>query len=336
MIVKFDFLKCIEMNEIEIYKTNDGGTQVEVRFEDDTVWLTQQQMALLFHQSKQNISLHIKNVYNEKELIKKTTVKESLTVQNEGGRSVSRAIEFYNLDVIISVGYRVKSKSGTQFRQWATQRLKDYLVKGAAINQKRLEQLRQTIQLISKGGGVDTLQLQEAKGLLDIIQNYSQSFDLLNQYDSNSIKPKKLNGNITYEIQYKEAKAAIEELKKQLIIRKEASTLFGNEKDESFKSSLQSVVQTFGGQYLYPSIEEQAAHVLYFIIKNHSFSDGNKRIGAFLFIWFLEKNKHRFKTSGEIKINDNALVALALLVAQSNPAEKDLMITLISTLIANS
>ena len=175
--------------------------------------------------------------------------------------------------------------------------------------------------------------MQEAKGLLEIISHYTNSFVLLNQYDSNNLAAGKLNENITYEIRYDEAKAAVSELKKQLKKKKEVTDLFGNEMDEGFKSSLQSIVQTFGGNYLYPSIEEQAAHLLYFVIKNHSFTDGNKRIGAFLFVWFLEKNKHRFKKSGEVKINDNGLTALALLVAQSKTEEKELMIKLIINLI---
>lgn len=321
------------MNEIEIYETSDGESQVEVRFEQETVWLSQQQMADLFGQTKQNVSLHINNCYKEGELNKNATVKDYLTVQKEGNRQVNRNIEFYNLDVIISVGYRVKSKRGTQFRQWATQRLKDYLVKGYAINQKRLDQLQKVVEAIHQSGAIENIELTEAKGLLDILTNYTQSFILLNQYDSHNLSAGELTENITYEIHYEEAIDAIEELKKQLITKKEATPLFGNQKDEGFKGTLQSVVQTFGGQYLYPSIEEQAAHLLYFIIKNHSFSDGNKRIGAFLFVWFLEKNNHRFKSSGELKINDNALVALALLVAQSNPAEKELMIKLIINLV---
>jgi death-on-curing family protein len=213
--------------------------------------------------------------------------------------------------------------------------LKETLVRGYAINQKRLDELQQTIQLIQKSIGKET-NITEAKGLLDIITQYTQSFVLLNQYDSNSIEQTDLAENITYEISYTEAKKAIAELKKQLKKKKEATDLFGNEKDKSFEGSLQSIVQTFDGKYLYASIEEQASHLLYFIIKNHPFTDGNKRIGAFLFIWFLEKNKHRFKKNGELKINDNALVALALLVAQSNPSEKELMIKLITQLINNS
>jgi prophage maintenance system killer protein len=321
------------MSEIEIYQSADKKIEIQVQFDKDTVWLSQQQLATLFGQTKQNISLHINNCFKEKELSRKATVKESLTVQKEGKRLVSRNIDLYNLDVIISVGYRVKSKQGTQFRQWATQRLKDFLVQGYAINKDRLEQLHQTIQLIHHGGQTDTLNLQEAKGLLEIIKNYTESFILLNQFDSNKLAGLNLNENITYEISYQEAVNAIKELKKQLTKKKEASSLFGNQKDEGLKGLLGNIVQTFGGEYLYKSIEGQAAHLLYFIIKNHPFSDGNKRIGAFLFIWFLEKNKHRFKQNGEVKINDNGLVALALLVAQSHPDDKDLMIKLIINLI---
>ncbi len=306
---------------------------MEVHFEEETVWLTQQQMTVLFGQTKQNVSLHINNCFKEKELNRISTVKESLTVQKEGKRSVRRKIEYYNLDVIISVGYRVKSRRGTQFRQWATQRLREYLVQGYAINQKRLEQLQKVVEIIQRSGKTGTVQLTEAKGLLDILGNYTQTFILLNQYDAHDLQTEKLNEQITYEIGYGEARAAVDALKKQLIAKKEATALFGNEKDDSFKSSLGTIVQTFDGKFLYPSIEEQAAHLLYFVIKNHSFSDGNKRIGAFLFIWFLEKNRHRFKRSGELKINDNALVALALLVAQSDPNEKELMIKLIINLI---
>jgi death-on-curing family protein len=318
------------MNEIEIYKTPDGNTQVEVHFDGETVWLSLKQLSILFDRDKSVISRHLKNIFTTKELVRNSVVAKNATTAADGK---TYEVEYFNLDAIISVGYRVNSKRGTQFRQWATQRLRDYLVKGYAVNQKRLEQLRKTIQLISEGGKTETLQLQEAKGLLEIINSYTNSFVLLNRYDGNNLAAEKLSENITYEIQYDEAKDAIAELKKQLIKKKEATKLFGKEKDNGFKSSLQSIVQTFGGSYLYPSIEEQAAHLLYFIIKNHSFTDGNKRIGAFLFIWFLEKNKHRFKKSGEVKINDNGLTALALLVAQSRPEEKDLMIKLIVNLI---
>lgn len=327
------------MNEIEIYQTTDNQIEIKVQFDNETVWLSQKQMAELFSKDSDTIGLHLKNIYTEQELVQESTTEFFSVVHIEGKREIMRKIKHYNLDAILSVGYRVNSKRGTQFRQWATQRLKDYLVKGYAINQKRLSEnlqyLEQAVKLIQSSGNDDTLKLNEAKGLLDILSQYTQSFILLNQYDSHSLQTQHLNENISYEIEYEAAFAAITELKKQLIAAKEATQLFGNPKDDSFKGILGTVVQTFSGQYLYASIEEQAANLLYLTIKNHPFSDGNKRIGAFMFVWFLEKNKHRFKKNGELKINDNALVALALLVAQSDPAEKDLMVQLIINLINN-
>lgn len=320
------------MNEIIIYQTNDNTTQIEVKFEEDTVWLSQKDLASLFQTTIPNINMHLKNIFEENELDEFSTIKDFLIVQKEGKREVKRTQKLYSLDVIISVGYRIKSNVATKFRQWATQRLKEHLVQGYTINQKRLDQLQKTVELIQKSATNET-SLSEAKSLLDIITNYTQSFVLLNQFDSNTITTKNLQEEITYEIKYDEALLAITELKNQLIAKKEATQLFGNEKDNSFSGILRSIVQTFDAEYLYPSVEEQAAHLLYFVIKNHPFSDGNKRIGAFLFVWFLEKNKHRFKKSGEIKINDNGLVALALLVAQSNPNDKELMIKLIIQLI---
>lgn len=235
------------MNQIMIYQTADNQTQIEVQFEQDTVWLTQQQMGVLFNQTKQNISLHIGNCFKEGELTKNSVVKDSLTTASDGKKYKTK---YYNLDVTISVGYRVKSKQGTRFRIWVTQCLKEHLVQGYSINKNRLEQLQQTVELVQKTAANET-SLSEAKGLLDIITHYTQSFVLLNQYDSNSIETHKLNEGITYEIAYGEAKQAITELKKQLMSKKEATELFGNEKDDSFKSSLRSIVQTFGGQYLF-------------------------------------------------------------------------------------
>ncbi|MDX2135852.1 MAG: virulence protein RhuM/Fic/DOC family protein [Saprospiraceae bacterium] len=318
------------MSEIIIYQSPDNRATVEVKFDRETVWLNRHQLALLFNRDIKTIGKHINNVFEEGELVQNSVVAKFATTADDGK---TYQVEHYNLDVIISVGYRVKSQRGTQFRQWATQRLKDYLVQGYAINQKRLAELGKIAQLIEQSGSTDGLQLGEAKGLLEILGGYTRSFVLLNQYDSHNLPAEAFNPNITYEIEYTEAKAAIAELKSQLMAKKEATELFGNEKDDSFSGILGSIVQTFGGQYLYPSIEEQAAHLLYFVIKNHPFSDGNKRIGAFLFVWFLEKNKHRFKASGELKINDNALTAIALLVAQSDPNEKELMVKLIGNLI---
>ena len=277
------------MNQIEIYQTKDKQTRVEVRFEEDTVWLSLNQLTVLFGRDKSVISRHLKNIYRDGELKIKATVAKNATVQIESGREVVRKIEYFNLDAIISVGYRVNSKQGTQFRQWATQRLKDHLVKGYTLNEKRLQQvlqnmqqLEQAVKLIQQSGNSGQLNITEAKGLLEIITNYTHSFILLNQFDSNNLPDEKLNENITYEIEYSEAIKAIIELKKQLVKKKEASGLFGKERDHGFESTLNSVVQTFGGEYLYKSIEEQAAHLLYFVIKNHPFTDGNKRIGAFL------------------------------------------------------
>lgn len=272
--------------EILIYEGQDHQTQVEVMFDEETVWLNQSQLAALFKGSRANIVEHIQNIYKEGELDEVSTCRNFRQVQLEGKREVKRNIEHYNLDVIISVGYRINSKQGTQFRQWATKRLKDYLVKGYAINQKRLDELGKMVELIEQSGKTESLHLQEAKGLLDILSHYTKSFVLLNQYDSHNLQTDKLNANVTYEIKYKEAKSAIAELKKQLVEKKEATELFGN-----------------------------------------------KRIGAFLFVWFLEKNKHHFKKSGELKINDNALTAIALLVAQSAPEEKEVMAQLIINLI---
>jgi death-on-curing family protein len=323
------------MNEIVIYQTADNQTEIDIQIDGNTIWANQKQIAEVFGTEVPAINKHIKNILNTNELDVNSTVSKMEIVQKEGNREVKRTVEIYNLDMIISVGYRVNSSRATQFRIWATQRLKDYLVKGYAINQKRLDELRQTIQLITQNTDSDELKLSEAKGLLTVIENYTKSFVLLNQFDSSDLQLNKLSGNITYEIDYQEALQAIQLLKEKLIAKKEATELFGNQKDKTFEGILRSVVQTFDSQYLYPTIEEQAAHLLYFIIKNHPFSDGNKRIGAFMFVWFLEKNKHLVKTNGEIKINDNALTALALLVAQSNPNDKDLMTRLVCNLITD-
>lgn len=316
-------------NRIEIFKSPDNKIELTVSLDTDTVWLSQDQLVLLFERNQSVISRHIKNIISEGELDEKSNM-QKMHIPNS-----DKPVTFYNLDFIISIGYRVKSLRGTQFRKWATQRLKDYLVEGFTINQKRLEELNKIVTLINQPSLVENLELIEAKGIVEILTHYTRSFVILNQYDSHNVQLGQLSEEVTYEIRYHEAKEAINVLKEKLISEKEATDLFGNEKDSSFESSLLSIIQTFGGRYLYPSIEEQAAHLLYFIIKNHSFTDGNKRIGAFMFIWFLEKNKHRFKKSGEVKINDNGLVAIALLVAQSKPEEKELIIGLIISLISD-
>ena len=327
------------MNAVEIYTASDGTTRLSVTFEQDTVWLSQKQLAELFGKDVRTVNEHIGNIFDEQELTRDSTIRKFRIVQKEGKREVTREIEHYNLDVIISVGYRIKSAQGTRFRQWASARLKEHLVRGYTLNEERLRvqqenirQLEHTLTLFQQNL-IDQAGLDEARGLVRVIADYARTFVLLNQFDSERLPLTDFAGTIRYEIRYNEAVDAIALLKQDLMGKHEASDLFGSQKDESFSGILGNIVQSFGGEYLYPSVEAQAAHLLYFVIKNHPFADGNKRIGAFLFIWFLERNRHHLKASGEVKINDNALAAIALLVAQSDPAHKALMIHLIMNLI---
>lgn len=327
------------MNEVLIYQKDDGQAAVEVRLEQDTLWLSQAQMAALFDKDSDTIGLHLRNIYEAGELDEGATTEDSSVVRQEGKRRVQRSIRFYNLDAVISVGYRVNSRKGTQFRIWANRVLKDYLMQGYALNRQRLEaqqenikQLERTLTLFQQNL-IEQASLPEARGLVSVIARYTRTFVLLNQFDSERLPLGDFATTIHYEIQEDEALAGIAALKADLMGRGEASALFGNQKDDSFAGILGNILQSFGGEFVYPSIEEQAAHLLYFVIKNHPFSDGNKRIGAFLFIWFLQRNQHHLKTDGELKINDNALAAIALLVAQSDPAQKQLMIHLIMNLI---
>lgn len=327
------------MNAVEMYTASDGTTRLSVTFEQDTVWLSQKQLAELFGKDVRTVNEHIGNIFDEQELTQDSTIRKFRIVQKEGKREVTREIEHYSLDVIISVGYRIQSAQGTRFRQWATARLKEHLVRGYTLNEERLRvqqdnirQLEHTLTLFQQNL-IDQAGLDEARGLVRVIADYARTFVLLNQFDSERLPLTDFSGTIRYEIRYDEAVDAIALLKQDLMGRHEASTLFGGQKDESFAGILGNIVQSFGGEYLYASVEAQAAHLLYFVIKNHPFSDGNKRIGAFLFIWFLERNRHHLKASGEVKINDNALAAIALLVAQSDPAHKELMIHLIMNLI---
>ena len=326
--------------EIVIYSSDNGSTFIEVTLENDTLWLSLNQIAQLFGRDKSVVSRHLRNIYQDGELNEEATVAKNATVQKEGLREVKREIELYNLDAIISIGYRVNSKRGTQFRIWATQTLREHLVKGYTINERRLneqqeklKELYQTVTFLKDTLDAKNLSGNEAQGLLEIISSYTRSFVLLNQFDSNSLEQNILGKPLTHEIDIEEALAAIQQLKTKLIAKGEASELFGKQREDTFSGILNSVVQTFGGEYLYPSIEEQAAHLLYFVIKNHPFADGNKRIGAFLFIWFLHLNKHLLRNNNETKINDNALVALALLIAQSDPSNKELMIKLVINMV---
>ncbi|WBG64196.1 virulence protein RhuM/Fic/DOC family protein [Pseudomonas citronellolis] len=326
---------------ILIYEADDGHLAVEVRLEHDTLWLNLQQLSDLFGRDKSVISRHLKAIFDSRELDRERTVAKNATVQREGDREVTRQIDYYNLDAIISVGYRVNSRQGTRFRIWANQVLKDYLVQGYALNEQRLKaqqarvrELERTLTLFQQNL-IDQASLPEARGLVSVIAGYARTFVLLNQFDSERLPAEGFDESIRYAIEPADAQAAITALKTDLLAKGEASELFGRPKDDSFLGILGNVTQSFAGQFLYPSIEEQAAHLLYFIIKNHPFTDGNKRIGAFLFIWFLQRNQHHLKHDGELKINDNALAAIALLVAQSDPRQKELMIHLIMNLIRN-
>jgi len=324
------------MSAVLIYQKEDGQSAVEVRLEQDTLWLSLQQIADLFNRDKSRVSRHLKNIFETGELDVNSVVAENATTAADGK---TYKVKYYNLDAIISVGYRINSVEGTQFRIWANHVLKDYLVQGYALNRQRLEAQQENIRLLERTltlfqqNLIEQASLPEARGLVSVIAGYTRTFVLLNQFDSERLPLGDFATTIRYEIREDEALAGIAALKADLIGKGEASGLFGNQKDDSFAGILGNILQSFGGEFVYPSIEEQGAHLLYFVIKNHPFSDGNKRIGAFLFIWFLQRNQHHLKSDGELKINDNALAAIALLVAQSDPAQKQLMIHLIMNLI---
>ena len=324
----------MEENKIVIYQTEDGQTQIDVRLDNDTVWLTQAQMVELFQTTKQNVSLHVGNVFKEGELEQESTVKEFLTVQKEGLREVARKVKYYNLDVIISVGYRVKSKRGTAFRIWARNVLKDFLVKGYAVNERmRKEQIGELRQLVGMLGR--TIQNQpllsndETNALFDVVTDYTYALDTLDDYDYQRITVKDTTQEERFHATYENAMETIHALRSKF----GGSSLFGNEKDDSFKSSIGQIYQTFAGEELYPSVEEKAAMLLYLVTKNHSFSDGNKRIAATLFLWFLNNNGILYRADGSKRLSDNTLVALTLMIAESRTEEKDVMVKVVVNLI---
>lgn len=327
----------INMKDIVIYKSKDKKTQIEVKFENDNVWLSQQQMAELFQQTKQNISLHVNNCFKEKELSKKATVKESLTVQKEGSRLVNRNLELYNLDVIISVGYRVKSVRGTQFRQWATQRLKDYLIEGIAINEKRLEQKNQEIQFLHNGIKILSRVIEEKTeylGKYSWLTSFSLGLKLLDDYDHDKLDSKGKNIKSTKYPKLNEYKDLVTKMSEEF-----NSNVFGKEKDAGFESAINQIQQSFGSNDVYPSIEEKAAMLLYLIIKNHAFVDGNKRIAAACFLLFLEANDILFDRNGNAIISNEALASLTLFVAVSKSEEietvKKLLISVLNRNLIN-
>ncbi len=323
-------------SDIKIYQSQDGHTEVQVRFENETVWLSQKQIAQLFDKDSDTIGLHLKNIYKSGELDEISTTEESSVVQIEGKRNVKRDIRVYNLDAIISVGYRINSKRGIQFRIWANKILKEFLIKGYALNERKLneqneqlKELQNSVKILGNALTFKSLSSDESTGLLKIISDYAYALDILDQYDYQSLQIRDTSGKETYQLTYGEAINQIQIVKKA----HGNSDLFGHEKDESFQSSVATIYQTIGGTDLYPSIEEKAANLLYFITKNHSFSDGNKRIAAFLFLYFLERNGILFDKNGNKRIADNTLVALTLMIAVSKPDEKDTMTKVIVNLI---
>lgn len=315
--------------KIVIYQTKDGKTSIDVKLENETVWLNRQQMAELFGRDIKTIGKHINNAKKE-ELEGIPVVAKFATTALDGK---SYQMEYYNIEMITSVGYRVKSQRGTQFRIWANKILKDYLIKGYAINQQvkaaQLEDLKSTVRLLSNVIEHKQLTLDEANGLLRVITDYTYGLDTLDKYDYQQLEVDSTTPTEEFRATYEEAMEAIHLLQEKF----GSSDLFGNEKDQSFKSSINTIYQTFGGEELYPSIEEKAAMLFYLVVKNHSFSDGNKRIAAFLFLWFLEKNGILYKSDGSKLIGNNTLVALTLMIAESRTEEKDVMVKVVINLI---
>jgi prophage maintenance system killer protein len=326
----------MEESSIKIFQTENGKTEIQVVVQSETVWLSQKQMADLFEKDSDTIGVHLRNIYKSGELLEKATTEKYSVVQKEGNRNVTRTIKLYNLDAIISTGYRVNSKRGIQFRIWATQVIKDYLIKGFSLNERRLssqneqlKSLKESVLILSKIVNQKKLSPEESEGLIKIITDYAYALDILDQYDYQKLKISGTSDKELYRITYQEAVNNINRLRD---IYKNGA-LFGKEKDNSFKSSISTIYQTFDGKDLYPSIEEKAANLLYLVTKNHSFVDGNKRIAAFLFLLFLEKNNLLFTETGDKRIPDNALVALTLMIAVSNSNEKDTMTKVIVNLI---
>ncbi len=324
-------------NQIVLYQSEDGMTQLDVKLEGETVWLNRQQMAELFGRDVKTIGKHINNALREELNDGISTVAKFATVQKEGSRLVNREVEYYNLDMIISVGYRVKSRRGVEFRRWANDILKQFLINGYAVNerirQRQIAELRQLVLVVGR-----TIEQQpvattdESHALFDVVVDYTYALDTLDNYDYQRLYISKTTRNELFHATYENAMQEIEMLREKF----GASTLFGNEKDESFKSSIGQIYQTFDGEELYPSVEEKAAMLLYLVTKNHSFSDGNKRIAATLFLWFMNNNGILYREDGSKRIADNTLVALTLMIAESRTEEKDIMVKVVVNLINKS
>ena len=311
-----------KQGSLVFYKSEDGNIQLNVKLEKDTVWLTQSQMSNLFGVDRTVIVRHIRNIYKSAELNEDATCAKNAQVQEEGGRTVRRTIPYYNLDMIISVGYRVNSKNATQFRIWATSILKQYLIKGYAINDQRLQQLGEVIRIMKR-----TQNELDAKQVLSVIENYNTALSLLDDYDHQCMKRPE-GSKATYVLSYEECRNLINQMRFGA-----DSDLFGPEKDDSFKGSIGNIYQSFGGEDVYPTLEEKAANLLYFVTKNHSFSDGNKRIAATIFLYFLDKNGILYDENGNKRIADYTLVALTIMIAESRIEEKEMMVSIIMNCI---
>lgn len=324
-------------NEIVIYQSEDGKTVLDVRLEDDTVWLSQQQMSELFQTDRTVIGRHIRNIYKDGELEEISTCAKNAQVRMEGNRMVTRSIPYYNLDMIISVGYRVNSIRGVKFRQWASSVLKQYLIKGYAVNEsmrkKQVAELRQLVQMLGRTlrHSPDPLK-EEQSALVDVVVDYTYALDTLDDYDYQRLGIKNTTAHGAFRATYEGAMQEIRQLREKF----GGSALFGNEKDDSFRSSIGQIYQTFDGMELYPSVEEKAAMLLYLVVKNHSFSDGNKRIAATLFLWFMNNNGILYREDGTKRIADNTLVAITLMIAESRTEEKDVMVSVVVNLINKS
>lgn len=321
-------------NQIEIYRSQDGSVQLNVKLENETVWLTQSQMAELFGVDRTSIVRHIRNIYKSEELEENSTCAKNAQVRIEGQRQIVREIPYYNLDMIISVGYRINSKNATSFRRWATSVLKQYLIKGYVINQQlkldRYNELKDVVRLMGRAIGMqEKVTTDEYSGLFNVISDYVYALDTLDHYDYQLLSIQQTTKNEPFRATYDNAMEAINALKDKF----GGSQWFANEKDDSFKSSIGQIYQTFGGEELYPSVEEKAAMLLYLVVKNHSFSDGNKRIAAMLFLWFLNNNRVLYAEDGHKRIADNTLVALTLMIAESRTEEKDVMVKVVVNLI---
>jgi prophage maintenance system killer protein len=317
------------LGEIVLYRAADGGPALDVRLERESIWLTQVQMAELFGVNVPAVFKHIKNIYATGELESGATVSKMEIVRQEGSRKVRRAVDHYNLDMIISVGYRVNSLRGTQFRIWATNVLRQHLVQGYTVHAQRLKELNQAVRLVADVAHRRTLSGDEATALLEVVADYAYALEVLDDYDHQRVRLGEVSPGPVAALDLDEARQVIVRMGERF----GATGLFGREKDEGLAGSLAAVMQSFGGQEMYPSLEEKAAHLLYFLVKNHHFVDGNKRIAAALFLWFLQKNQALYRADGGKRIADNALVAMTLLIAESRPDEKDVLTRVVVNLI---